>query len=104
ALDGTDALREVEHLRFAERLCRVPASLLLPDDGRVEALLDRRPDAEGWREDLVPCLVAHDKVRAVPHAELVDLAEEVVDGVAGEDIRETRFDADSDERESARLL
>ena len=64
---------------------------------RVEALLDRRPDREGRRE-----LVALDgEVRPVAHADLVDLGEEVVGGVAGEDVREAGLDADPDEREQA---
>jgi hypothetical protein len=46
ALDRADALGEVEDLRLAERRGRVEAPLLLPDERRVEALLDRRPDGE----------------------------------------------------------
>ena len=65
---------------------------------RVEALLDRRPDRERRRE-----LVALDhEVGAVAHADLVDLGEQVVGRVAGEDVREARLDADPDEREQAR--
>ena len=80
-----------------ERLGRVPAALALPDQRRVEALLDRRPDREGRRE-----LVAlDDEVGAVAHADLVDLGEQVVGGVAGEDVREAGLDADPDEREQA---
>ena len=45
ALDRADPLRELERLGLAERRRGVPAAALLPDDRRVEALLDRRPDA-----------------------------------------------------------
>src|SRR6185436_4938411 len=49
ALDHADPLRELEQLRLGERLGRVEAALLLPDQRRVQALLDRRPDREGRR-------------------------------------------------------
>ena len=97
ALDRADALREVEDLRLGERLGRVPAAVALPDHRRVEALLDRRPDREGGRE-----VVALDlEVRAVADPDRVDLGEELVGGVAGEDVGEARLDADPDEREPA---
>ena len=68
--------------------------------GGFEALLDRRPDGEGRRE-----LVAlDDDVRAVADAGLVDLREQVVGRVAGEDVREAGLDADADEREQAGRL
>ncbi len=69
-------------------------------DGRVEALLDRRPDGEGGRE-VVPL---DDEVRAVADADLVDLREELVRRVAGEDVGRSRLDADADEREQRFLL
>src|SRR2546423_2472976 len=50
ALDHADSLGELEQLRLGERLGGVEAALLLPDQRRVEALLDRRPDREGRRE------------------------------------------------------
>ena len=78
--------------------------VLLPDDGRVQALLDRRPDAERRGEDLVAVVVAHDEVRAVAHAELVDLAEQVVGGVPGEHVAQPRLDAHADEGEPPRGL
>ena len=74
ALDRADALGEVEHLGLAERRRRVPAAVRLPDDRRVEALLDRRPDRERRRE----VVAVDDEVRAVADADLVDLAEQVV--------------------------
>ena len=61
ALDRADALGEVEHLGLGERRRRVPAALLLPDHGRVQALLDRRPDREGGCE----VVALDDEVRAV---------------------------------------
>ena len=44
-----------------------------------------------------------DEVGAVADADLVDLREEVVGGVAREDVREPGLDADADEREQAAL-
>ena len=100
ALDRPDPLREVEDLGLGERLGRVPAALALPDHRRVEALLDRRPDRERGRE----VVAVDDEVGAVADADRVDLGEELVGGVAGEDVREPRLDADADEREPAGLL
>ena len=100
ALDRADAFREVEHLGLGERLRREPAALFLPDHRRVEALLDRRPDGEGRRE-----LVAlDDDVRAVADTCLVDLGEQVIGGVAGEDVREAGLDAHADESQQAGRL
>ena len=100
ALHRADPLREVEHLGLGERLGRVPATIALPDHRRVEALLDRRPDREGGRE-----LVAVDlEIRAVADPDRVDLGEELVAGVAGEDVGEARLDPDPDEREPAGLF
>jgi hypothetical protein len=62
--------------------------------------LDRRPDRERRRE----VVTGHDEVRPVAHAELVDLAEQVVFGVAREDVRESRFDPDADEGEPSSIL
>ena len=42
------------------------------------------------------------EVRAVADADLVDLGEQLVGGVAGEDIGGARLDADADEGEPAR--
>ena len=100
AFDRADALGEHEHLGLRERRRGVEAALALPDQGRVQALLDRRPDRERGRE-----LVAlHDEVRAVAHAHLGDLVEQLLGGVAGEDVREARLHADADEREQTRPL
>ncbi len=86
ALHRADPLREVEHLGLGERLGRVPATIAFPDHRRVEALLDRRPDREGGCE-----LVAVDlEIRAVADPDRVDLGEELVAGVAGEDVGEAR--------------
>ena len=99
ALDHADPLRELEQLRLRERLGRVEAALLLPDQRRVQALLDRRPDREGRSE----VVALDDEVGAVAHPHLVDLVEEVVGGIAGEDVGEARLDADPREREQAAL-
>ena len=96
---GKSNSREVEDLRLAERLGGVPPLVLLPDHRRVEALLDDRPDRESRREDLAAGFVADHEIGAVSHAQLVDLGEEVVGGIPGENVREARFDADADEGE-----
>ena len=100
ALDRADALGEVEHLGLAERLGDVPALALLVDDRRVQALLDRRPDRERRRE-VVP---GDDEVRPVAHAQLVDLVEQLVLRVAGEDVRQARLHPDADERQAPGIL
>ena len=69
-------------------------------DRRVEALLDRGPDGEGRGE----VIAGHLEVGAVAHAELVDLAEQLVGRVPGEHVGQAWFDADADQRELARLL
>ena len=99
ALDRPDPLGEVEDLGLGERRRREPAAPALPDHGRVQALLDRRPDRERRRE-VIP---VDDEVRAVAHADLVQLGEELVRRVAREDVREAGLDADADEREETPL-
>ena len=72
----------------------------LPDHRRVEALLDRGPDRERRRE-----VVAGDgEVGAVAHADLVDLAEQLVGRVPGEHVGQAGLDADADQGQLARLL
>ena len=100
ALDHADPLRELEELRLGEGLGGVEAALLLPDERRVQALLDRRPDREGRRE----IVALDDEVGAVAHPHLVDLVEQVVCCIAGKDIGEARLDSDPGEREQAALL
>ena len=56
------------------------------------------------REDLVAVVVAHGEVGAVAGAELVDLREQVVGGVAGEDVGEPGLDADADQGQPAVAL
>ena len=99
ALDRADPLGEVEDLGLGERLRREPAAALLPDHRRVEALLDRRPDRERRRE----VVALDDEVRAVADPDLVDLREQLVGGVAREDVCGARLDPDPDQREQARL-
>jgi len=95
ALDDADPFREVEPLRFREGLGRIEAAVAFPDERRVEAFLDRRPDREG-RCEVVP--VDHE-VGAVTHCDLVDRGEEMVGGVPREDVRKPRLDAHAHERE-----
>ena len=78
---------------------REEPAVALPHERRVEALLDRRPDRERRRE-----VVAVDhEVGAVAHADLVDLGEQVVGGVAGEDVGEAGLHAHAHEREQPPL-
>ncbi len=74
---------------FAERGGGEPAALFLPDDWRVEALFDRRPDAECGCEPEP----ADRQVATVADTDFVDAAEEVITRVAGEHIGEPRLDA-----------
>ncbi len=53
AFHRTDSGREVEHLGLGERLRRVEAAVALPDQRRIQAFLDRRPDREGRSEVVV---------------------------------------------------
>src|SRR5215813_4866782 len=50
ALHRPDSDGEIEDFRLAKRGRRVPAAVRLPDDRRIQALLDCRPDREGGRE------------------------------------------------------
>ena len=81
-----------------------PRALALPHHRRVEALLDDRPHREAGGEDLVAVVVADHQVGAVAGAELVDVVEELVGGVAGEDVGEAGLDADAEQRQPARRL
>ena len=96
ALDRADALGEDERLRRRERLGRVEAAAALPDDRRVEALLDRRPDAEDRREGIAADL----QVAAVADVDLVDLVEQVVRRIAGEDVGQARVHARAQDRQA----
>ena len=100
-LDPADALGQEERLDLGERLDRVPALVLFPDDGRLGALLDRRPDGEAEAD----ALGARDlEVGAVADADLFDLVEHVVGGVAGEVVGHAGLDAEAGEGELADLL
>jgi hypothetical protein len=100
ALHRADPGREVEHLRLAERRSGVPAAADLPDHRGVQAFLDGGPDREGRGE----VVAVDDQVRAVPHADLVDLAEQRVGGVTGEHVREAGLNTHADQGELAAVL
>ncbi len=75
-------------------------AVCLPDHRRVEALLDGGPDRERRRE-----LVAVDgEVRPVARAQLVDIGEQMVGRIAGEDIGKAGLYTDPDQSEPARGL
>ena len=98
AFHRTNPLRKRELLGRRERLGREPLPpFTVPDHRRVEALLDRGPDREDRREG-----VALDaQVAAVPHVDLVDLVEEVLGRVGGEDIGQSRIHAHAQQREAS---
>ena len=93
ALDRADPLGEGEDLRFAERLGGEPPAIPLVDHGRVQALLDRRPDRERRRE----VVALDDQVGPVAHPDLLDAREQVIGGVPGRHIGEPRLDTHADE-------
>ena len=76
------------------------ATLTLPDQRRIQALLDRRPDREGRRE----VVALDDEVGAVAHTDLLDLREQLLGRVPGEHVREARLHANPHEREHTGLL
>ena len=100
AFDLADPVGELEQLRLGKRLGRIEAALLLPDQRGIQTLLDRRPDREGRGE----VVALDDEVGPVAHGHLVDLVEEMVGGVAGEDVGEPGLDTDAGEREQAALV
>src|SRR2546422_972542 len=87
AFDGPNPLGKGEQVRCAERLGGAPRTFgpvrtCVPDDWGVEALLDRGPDGEDRSES-----EARDRqVTPITHVNLVDLVEEVLGGVASEDV------------------
>src|SRR4029077_5338229 len=91
---------EDEPLGLGEGFGGVPAAVALPDDGRVKALLDRRPDGE----DRGKGVALHEEVAAVPDVDLVDLVEEMLGCVRSEDVREPRVHAAADKCELAACL
>ena len=103
-LDSADAIRELENLWLAERRGGVPTLALFPHKWRVEAFFDGGPDRERWGKNLVAVFVANNQVSAIFHADLVDLAEEVVGRVTGEDVRKTRLNTDANEGEQTGAL
>ena len=99
ALDRTDPLGEVEDLRLGEGGGREPSAVLLPDHRRVEALLDGGPDGEARRE----VVAGDEEVGTIAHADLLDPIEEVVGGVACEDVRQARLHPHAAQGEQAAL-
>ena len=95
ALDVADALGEAEDLGLGERRGGEPARIALPDDRRVQALLDDGPDRERRRE----VVTSDGHVGTVTDPDLVDAIEEDVGGVPGEHVRHARLDAHADQRE-----
>ena len=99
ALDRADALGEREGLGGAEGLGGMPVTVA-PDDRRIEALLDRGPDAEhrgkGEAGDL--------EIAAVADVDLVQLVEVMLRGVSGEDVGEAGVHAHADDGQLAARL
>ena len=88
ALDRADPLREVEDLELAEWFCRVPAPVRFPDDRRIQAFLDRRPD----RERRCEVVTLNDQVGTVPDTDLIDRVEKRFGRVASEDVGQSGLD------------
>ena len=100
ALNSTDVRRELEDLELAEGVGGEPAPFPLPDDGRVQTLLDGGPDRERGRE-----LVALDhEVGTIADTDLVDVGEQAVCSVTGEDVRQAGLDPHAHESELAAPL
>ena len=86
AFDRADSLRKRERLGCAERGRGDPVrTRAIPFDRRIETLLDGGPD----REDRGKGVAGDVEVAAVPDVHLVDLVEQVLRGVPGEDIGQT---------------
>ena len=96
-LDRPDSFREIENFWLAERFGCEPTLVLLPHDGRVEALFDGRPDTEAGGEDFVAFVVEHSEVRAIACTKFIDFTEQVVNRVSGENIRQSGLDTNSHE-------
>ena len=95
--ERTDALWEHERLWLAEGFGGEPPAVTLVHDRRVEALLDGGPDAERGGERHA---IDHE-VGAVAHSHFVDTREQVIGGIAGDDITEPGLDAHANDRELA---
>jgi hypothetical protein len=89
AFDIADAAGESEHLWLAEWFRREPAAVALVDNRGSEAFFDGGPDGER-RSELVP---VDGEVAAVSNADLVDRGEEMIGGVASEDVGQAGFNA-----------
>ena len=101
ALDLADALREGEQLRRAEGLSSVPVAVV-PDDRRVQALFDRRPDRKHGREGVT----GDGQVATVADMDLVDAAdvEQMLDGIGSKDVGQPRIHAHAQERQATGRL
>jgi hypothetical protein len=100
ALQRADALWEREHLRLGEGFDGSPALLSLPDKRRVGAFLERVENGKGRRE-LRPL---HGQCRPIADPDLVDLVEQVLRRVPGEDIRDARIHPHAQDGQQSSLL
>ena len=100
ALDWANALWEIESFGFTEWFRGVPANTILPNNRRIEALFNRRPDAKRRCK----FVAFDDNVRAVQNLHFIDTAEQLVAGVFGEDVREPRFNAHANDGPDAELV
>ena len=100
-LNRANALGKDKDFRLAKGRSREPAPILLPNHGRIEALLNRGPDAKARRKNLVAVVVHDDEVRPIACTEFVNAAEQVVDGIAGKNVRQTGLNAHAHERQAS---
>ena len=103
-LNRANALGEGEDFRLAKGWGGEPTLVLLPDHGRVEAFLNRGPDAERGSKDFVAFVVPHNQIRAITGAQLINRTKQVVLRIAGKDIGHSWFHANTDQSEAVGLL
>ena len=77
--------------RHSEKGSVVPTSVRLPHHRRVQAFLDHCPDGERGSE----VVARNHHVRGVPNPEFVDVREQVVGGIAGEHVGQSRLHPDA---------
>ena len=95
AFDRTNSRREVEDLWLAKAFRRKKPALLFPNERRIEALFDRRPDGERRSK-----VVAIDrKVGTIANADFINRVEQMISRVPSKNVGQPRLDAHCDDCE-----